>query len=168
MHTYTVPKFLATLLLLSLLAACVSMGSTTITHPNTHLIPTGKSANLTVQPSSENSEQDYLVVSARLRSLLANNLISKRIFGSIVDSSRLADYYMDVKVVSLYKVSVTTRALFGIFAGTDSIDISVEVRERITNELVTTFQVSGSGAVWTSAQSAALQEIIDEVISALR
>lgn len=172
MTTLSVSRFVGVSLLLGAVAACSSVGETTVSQPLSESIRPGASVAVMVEPSMQNPSAHAVEASTRLSSELKQRLVSENIFKS-VGNARTAKYRMTVKVNKVKIIHPALRATLGFFPPRSNVDVTVELRKRQSNQIVTAFQVSGSGARNNlSGQGYGMDDpirkVVDNVVAHLR
>jgi len=151
-------------LMAGFLSACAASGSiqTTSTAP---VVDSNQSASVDVQsvlPDKADSAQ-------ALRNAIASQLVNKKAFRSITDSSS-SDYLLRVTVTNVSEVSQGARILLGALAGQASISASCEVVDRKQDKVIgsmTTNAKSSGGHIFAGTTQEAIDIAATQIVDYL-
>ena len=158
-------KIVAALLVLFVVVGCESTGRLEITKHKVSTIPPGKTVALAVDPSVKNPDEDTMEVMQRVRTELFGRLVSDRIFSRVVHGEKPADYRMQVTVQAAHEVSTAARIFLGVFAGANSLSLSVLLEDEHTGQSVTAFDVTGESASHPFSTEAGLDDAVREAVT---
>lgn len=165
MNSGQIQKLAAALLLIVLVAGCQSSGTLTVGQVKSSAIPPGKTVALTVEPAIENPDEATTEVIQRVRARLFGRLVAEGVFKQVVRPPEPADYKLEIKVQSAREVSTAARIFLGVFAGSNTLALSVLLNDTTTGELVTAFDVTGDSAAHPFSSEAGLDDAVREAVT---
>jgi hypothetical protein len=130
-------------------------------------------ASLSVQPH-DNVQRSPAVLEAmqRLRGQLFGRLVSEGVFKQVVHEGEPAKYAVDTRMLAATEVSQGARIFFGVLAGSNELAVHVQVFDKSTNALLTSFTARGESASHPLSSENdmddAIREVVDEIILALQ
>jgi len=156
------------------LGGCSSTGRKQITQPLESPILTDSTVALSVQAKDgiDADEEEITEAIQILSARLSDRLVSEGIFRQVVQHGESADYRMDVQLIGVSEVSSASRILFGVMAGSNTLEVSTVVYRGNSNDPLTSFTVYGKSAAHPFSSEShmddAFREVIDEIIPALQ
>lgn len=129
-----------------LLAGCETVGETIATKINPQPIVPGKAVILNITKGGAVRREDYDLAAPLLRDELAERLLAEKIFAFVVYEVEKSDYEMDLSIFETRRSGGGKRVFLGFAAPRNFIRMSVKLRERVSNEEIQSYEVTGLGA----------------------
>lgn len=161
--------------MLVFVTACSSVGKTHVTQAKRIQIKAGSSVALTVNsPDNISTDQrdSYMEVTQRLEGQLFGRLMNESGFKQVVHKDETADYKLEVNLLEADEVSQGARIFFGVFAGANKLNVNATLFDTTSQQVVTSFEVSGESASHPLSSENdmddAIREVVDEIVLMLR
>lgn len=176
MNDFTIRNLLSTgfIVVMIFLGGCSSTGRKQIIQPLQNPIPPDSTVALSVQAKSDIDADEEEIAEAvqNLKALLHYRLVSEGIFREVMLHEGLADYRMDIQLLGVSEVSQISRVLFGVMAGSNTLEVSVVLYRENSDAPLASFTVSGKSAAHPYSSEAGmddtLREVVDEIIPMLQ
>lgn len=166
LRVQAIRPYIVCIFLLTILAACSSVGRTTVGVQKAHVIEPGASAVLAIKSSVRKPGRYQGEAESRLRSQLSTGLVNAGVFRTISGSAEDADYRIVVRIDKVRIRAVATRIWLGAFAARSVVAVHVDVHQAKTGRLITSFDTSGyGGRTAIGAQSYGIDDPIREVVA---
>lgn len=166
--TKKIPMLFLLLLILGILSACSSSGEMKVLQPlnETDRIDHTATTVLNVVPAEGlQPDEDLRELILTLRGQLFGRLVSDGVFKQVVHEGDPAKYYVRVQVDAADQVSTAARIAFGVFAGSNDLNVRVEVFEKSTDKSIMTFTASGESASHPFSTESEMEDAIREVVN---
>ena len=158
--------FAACLVALALMTACTSASRTTVAMHKSQSIPREASASLNVVSVAGTPYGHQFEIEQLIRADLSRRLVDSGVFRSVSGRSDESDYHIDLRIEKVRITSPGARIMFGSMAGRSYIQVRVEVRDTISDRLISSFQTTGYGArTMIGAQSYGYDDPVREVVA---
>lgn len=162
----------ALIAILCLVAACNQGGQVVSVDRKSAGIPDGKTAALDISASQDQNDPIYAETATRLRDHLSQELVSYHIFRSVGGASDPSDYRVNVTIEKVYVVPPAARAVTGILAGRNRIDVRVTVKNKVSQKVVSSFSATGFGSGLVVSETGygldnPLRQVVKQIIKTL-